>query len=129
MLIQTLILIIAFIANIWLWGHWSFDKPLGLSLFLVVTSLMMLGVCWLSLTTFIKKRSLKELNTKKLWKIFLIVYVLFVALLCGLSFYGLIQYLLPIKLLMFGIYLFLRNWPTTLLKGTQRKSEQRPPKG
>ena len=73
MLIQTLILIIAFIANIWLWGHWSFDKPLGLSLFLVVTSLMMLGVCWLSLTTFIKKRSLKELNTKKLWKIFLIV--------------------------------------------------------
>ena len=107
-MIKLLIFVICLTAQIWLWGHWSFDKSAGLSALLLLDSLLLFFLLGFPVYYFSKKKEFKSLFESKAFLSVFFVYVGLTLLLCMMSFYGLIQYLLPIKVLLLAVYGFLK---------------------
>ena len=89
-------------AHVWLLGQWSLEKSLGQTLGLLIASGMLVLFSFL-----LFKGGLKLFQ--KLWvRTLVYCYVLIIAFLGILSFTGLIQYLLPVKLFLIVIYSILK---------------------
>jgi hypothetical protein len=108
MLIRALILFVALTAHIWLWGHWSFGKSTQLTLLLILNSVLALFVFSYPIHYLINKNRIKEVFDKKWFLALIYLYILLTIVLSMSSFYGLIQYLLPIKILLILIFTYLK---------------------
>lgn len=108
MWIALLLSAVALTINVWLWGHWSFEKSAGLTLILVLNAFLLFYLFLGPIFRFAKTKNLK--TSLSFWPVKLSFYLTMVLtiVLSIASFYGLIQYLLPIKIILLAIFAFLK---------------------
>lgn len=108
MLFGVLSMIVALIINVWLWGHWSFEQTAGMTLLLVLNSLLLITIAVIPVIKFFKEKNFHK--AYKNWTIKILFYsiVLLTVFLCVTHFQGWIKILLPIKLALVIVTTFIR---------------------
>lgn len=104
MLIKWIIFLVALTAHFWLWGQWSFQESIRTTLLLSSASVLLLLLIGLPVREIIKKRNPKALFSRYWVQGVFYLYLLLIIVLGVFSFSGLIQLLLPIKVLLLVIY-------------------------
>ena len=112
MVIKLLLFLFCLTAHVWLWGEWNLQRPVGESLLLVVDSLLLLLLLGLPTFVFFKGREVTALLKKKSYFSIFILYVALTILLSVLSFRGVIQFLLPVIVLIAAVIVFLKFRPS-----------------
>ncbi len=108
MLLKIILFILSFSATFWLWGHWNFGKSAGLSLLLFFNSAMLFYLVLYPIYDLTQNTPISVIFKKKMyWTIFWL-YLLSTLILSVTSFYGLILYILPLKILLIGFYAYLK---------------------
>ncbi|MCB0377784.1 MAG: hypothetical protein KDD33_04765 [Bdellovibrionales bacterium] len=116
--LAIVLIALALTINIWLWGHWSFERSAGLSVLLIVDTLLLF---WLILSPLLRFRKGVTFATSfRSWyqKLAFYLVMAMTIFLSVSSFYGLLKYLLPLKILLLGIYVFL-HWSKKKVSSSQ----------
>ena len=119
MILKALIFLITLTAHIWLWGQWSLERSSGFTVLLALNTALVVFLIVYSSKFLMETKSIKALFEKKLFSYSGIGYVIVTSILCFMSFYGIIRYILPINVLLLGAKFFFQ-WKNK--KGT--KSEE-----
>lgn len=95
-------------ATVWLWGHWSFNKATGWTFLLALNSGLLFYLMLWPVYKMSQKGSAAATFRSLPYKIIYIVYVASTLILGISSFYGLMLYILPLKVLLLGAYGYLK---------------------
>ena len=125
MFLKVLIFLVTLTAHIWLWGHWNFSKSTQLTLLLIFDSFLALYILGYPLYFLTENNRIKEVFTKKVYIGSVYLYVLLTLILSLSSFYGLIQYILPIKILLIVLFAYLK-WQSKKIFGKKKNFEESP---
>lgn len=108
MWLKALILFVSLSANIWLWGHWTFSQPTQMTVFLILNTLLGAFIFIYPIHYLITRNRIRELFLKKRFLVLIYIYIFLNMALSLSSFYGLIQYILPVKILLIALFLYLK---------------------
>jgi len=108
MFLKVLIFFVTLTAHVWLWGHWNFSKSTQLTLLLIFDSCLALYILGYPLYYLTENNRIKEVFRKKIYIGSVYLYVLLTLILSLTSFYGLLQYILPIKILLIVLFAYFK---------------------
>ena len=106
MILGIVLVLISLTANVWLWGHWSFEKSSGLTILLVVDTLFLLFILITPVVRLTKGTAISEIFFSWYLKMAFYLVMAMTIILAIASFYGIMVYLLPIKIILLIAYAF-----------------------
>ncbi len=108
MLVKWLLFLVAVVAHSWLWGHWSLESSIKITLALSFATVLLLIQIGMPIRSLINKNNVM-VPFKTYWmRSIFYAYILVIIVLSLFSFTGLIQLLLPVKILLLLTYIGLR---------------------
>lgn len=108
MIIKWLIFLSALIAHVWLWERWTFAASMHFTLALIVASVLAITMIAVPIRSMIHKHSpMKPFSSYWMQGVFY-SYVILIIIISIYHFSGLIQLLLPIKVFLLALYVYLK---------------------
>lgn len=108
MAVKWILFFVALTAHVWLWGHWNLDAPTSTTLALALSSALLLIYIGIPGRALVNKKNPTYVMRTYWMKALYYAYILSVIFLSLFHFSGLIQILLPIKVALLGVYVFLK---------------------
>ncbi len=108
MLIKGLLFSVAATAHFWLWGQWSLEASMRTSILLVTATLIFLFLVVYPIRLSLRGGPWRTVFHQWWMQALFYTYLLLVIVMGILSFKGLIQFLLPIIVLLLGLSVFLK---------------------